>query len=67
MEEPPPLSVSQEKNEKGGVSGGGAKRATGPTRATIEMHHFFSDFSSIWELKTSLPRTDLEKNKTATG
>lgn len=27
-----------------------------------EMHHFVSQFSSIWELKTSPLKTDVEKN-----
>ena len=35
------------------------------TCATIEVHQFFSEASSIRELKNSSQKTDLEKNKTA--
>ena len=38
------------------------------TRATMEVHPFFAEVPPfIWELKTSPPKTDLEKNKTTTG
>ena len=48
-----------------GREGGGLSE----TRATIEVHHFFSEYyPSIWDLKTSHPKkTDLEKNEIDTG
>ena len=37
------------------------------TRATIEVHHFFSNSTPHFGSLRPLPQTDLEKNKAATG
>ena len=36
------------------------------TRATIEVHHCFSELSSVWELKTSARKPIWRENKTDT-
>ena len=54
------VQLTHMQHEKSGV----VDTCSVKTRATIEVHHFFSEVSSTWELKTCLdPKNDLEKTK----